>query len=425
MQSHEQSDGHDDTTRASLLPDVKLMETDSYPVCAEAPTYSSDVLSSQLHPNTSTALLPEQPDLITAPQVTGYLISAPQVTLNTTSIPSHEMSHGPDYGTLSFPPLSCKSLTSTSEDQSDTEAFDLTGVDEPDYIGDIHLLPSSIEVINPLPFPFLPRAWYEHEGRLHMANAARTRQRTQHPVDTMGDKLLSIHRSKVTGALQSNIEALQEEANKVSSPKAAHLNAVLKAAIFIEEGGPLVRTQEVGTVYHEAKEESVCYRSSSSSIYEILSKHLNITQVYINDKVFLIPGGTSCHVEKLVETVVFATNTDKIVNDRVTLRFQDHFKDSLQYMDSHRDRQVLKALMAEMTSVKFATQLQGISSRQGTTSAKRTLKPRLEKYSDIRRTSQIVRNDFTAAQQYRMTERLITARKGKYIRLLLKEGDGK
>ena len=57
-------------------------------------------------------------------------------------------------------------------------------------------------------------------------------------------------------------------------------------------------------------------------------------------------------------------------------------------MDTHRVRQVAKALIAELTSVRFAIKLQGIQSKQGTTSAKKGLAANLQKYSDIKTTSQ-------------------------------------
>ncbi len=125
---------------------------------------------------------------------------------------------------------------------------------------------------------------------------------------------------------------------------------------------------------------------------------------------------TGCEVERVIATVVDTVNEDKLVNDRVRERLQGIFSSSLQYLDSHRDRQVVKALVAEVTSIKFTAELQGISSRQGTTSAKASLLPRLNAYSEIRRTSQTVRSDLTTLQQHLLAERVISARKIKQIK---------
>ena len=84
----------------------------------------------------------------------------------------------------------------------------------------------------------------------------------------------------------------------------------------------------------------------------------------------------------------------------------------------------MKALFAELTSVKFTAKLQGIQSEQGTRSAKATLRPKLQKYSDIRKTSQIVRSDLTNQQQYNLTQRIISSRKVKEIRSVA-EGRGR
>ena len=62
----------------------------------------------------------------------------------------------------------------------------------------------------------------------------------------------------------------------------------------------------------------------------------------------------------------------------------------LQYLDTHRDRQVMKVLIVELTNVRFASTLQ---SRRGTTKAIKSLESRLGYYEEIHTTSQMVRND--------------------------------
>ena len=83
-----------------------------------------------------------------------------------------------------------------------------------------------------------------------------------------------------------------------------------------------------------------------------------------------------------------------------------------------RDRLVLKGIIAKVTSIKFAAALQGVGSRQGARSALNKLKPNLDKYEEIRATSQIVRNDMTCKQQYTLTNRIIFARKIKQIKVI-------
>ena len=76
--------------------------------------------------------------------------------------------------------------------------------------------------------------------------------------------------------------------------------------------------------------------------------------------------------------------------------------------------------MASLTSAKFAAELQGISSRQGTASARRSVATALIRYGDIKRTSQIVRSDLTNRQQYQLQNRIISARKVKEIKTIAK-----
>ena len=80
-------------------------------------------------------------------------------------------------------------------------------------------------------------------------------------------------------------------------------------------------------------------------------------------------------------------------------------------MDTHRDRQIVKAIFAELTSVSFATKLQGVKSRQGTTNVIKSIPSQLQRYKEIKTTSQVVRNDMTLSQQDQLTKRIIKQRK--------------
>ena len=70
-------------------------------------------------------------------------------------------------------------------------------------------------------------------------------------------------------------------------------------------------------------------------------------------------------------------------------------------MDSHRDRQVVKALLAELTSINFSAKLQGTHSRQGTSAATRSLRTNL----------QVVRSYMTTSQKHILKQQNINRRK--------------
>ena len=72
---------------------------------------------------------------------------------------------------------------------------------------------------------------------------------------------------------------------------------------------------------------------------------------------------------------------------------------------------MLKGIIAHITSISFATRLQGIQSRRGTRAALNKLSPALNQYQNIKISSQMVRNDLTTEQQYRLTNRVVATRK--------------
>jgi len=78
--------------------------------------------------------------------------------------------------------------------------------------------------------------------------------------------------------------------------------------------------------------------------------------------------------------------------------------------------------VAELVGNRFTSRLQGITSKKGIINARKGLHQGLQKYSEIRRTSQTLRSDVTVEQQHRVTERLISVRKLKEIRTI---GEGR
>ena len=275
--------------------------------------------------------------------------------------------------------------------------------------------------IKKLPFPNLPRSWYAKEQRLY--NVARDTLRRTRPIEKDStDAILCMNRSQVQGSLESNMETLgQTLSDPCSSAKACHYKAICETATYILANGPLVKTQDAGMVY--LKYKGLDTRKRSVEYYEIFSKHLNLVQVYIFDTAYLLPN-TCGNMECFVNTIQRSVNTGQIIRENITDRLKELFQSSLEYMDTHRDRQVMKALFAELTSVNFTTKLQGLHSRQGTTSAKKALSPNLHKFADIKTSSQTVRSDLTTLQQHRLTQRTVSARKLKEIRTIA-EGRGR
>ena len=231
-------------------------------------------------------------------------------------------------------------------------------------------------------------------------------------------------RSRVEGSLEKNLETLQEKLKSCSSTsKLVQYEAIYEVAKYLLTNGPIIKTKEVGMVYLKSK--GLQTQKSSCEYYEIFSKYLNIIQVYIFETAYLVSHNTN-RLKHFIQTIknIVDTEIQGNLNQCVVDRLRELIPSSLEYMDTHRDRQVVKALLAELTSINFATKLQGLCSRQGTTTAKRALVSNLKTFSDIKRTSQIARNDLTTLQQYQLTKRIISSRKVKEIRTIA-EGRGR
>ena len=90
---------------------------------------------------------------------------------------------------------------------------------------------------------------------------------------------------------------------------------------------------------------------------------------------------------------------------------------ALECIQSEHDRQVLKAILAQITSVNFTAKLQVyVQNRSSVSSAKASIHHKLTKLEEIQRTSLIVRNDMTVEAQRRLYKRIIQQRKIKEIR---------
>ena len=80
------------------------------------------------------------------------------------------------------------------------------------------------------------------------------------------------------------------EAGSESQQK--HLKAMIALGNYIIENGPLVQTQKLAGKYKEEKGIAVSQRVASSRLLVTMRKHLNVAQIYINSKGYVIqhPG---------------------------------------------------------------------------------------------------------------------------------------
>ena len=101
-------------------------------------------------------------------------------------------------------------------------------------------------------------------------------------------------------------------------------------------------------------------------IYELLSKHLNIIQIYISEKAFLMENrdcqllDVANDIQKMFESFNFRSK----LNTHVEEQIGDFYRTALNYLDTKRDRDTLKFLLTRVTSVNFMARLQGISNKK-------------------------------------------------------------
>ena len=251
---------------------------------------------------------------------------------------------------------------------------------------------------------------FEHSLQLRKRDKARK----SNPVVRDGNfKLLKLERGQMKGTIESNVLELEQKLCDISvtSKWNQHYKAVRR---YILGNGPLIRTGVLGEVYSSIKGTKPKH---PAEYFEIFSRYLNIIQIYISDSAYIMPN-VQGDIAKFIETVNDTVNSEGVVRDTISKRLAHLVVPSLQYMDTHRDRQVLKALIAELTSVKFTAEVLGFKSRQGVTSAKSAVSHGLARHLEIKKTSQIVRSDLTTRQQYELTPRIISKRKKDEIKTI-------
>ena len=110
---------------------------------------------------------------------------------------------------------------------------------------------------------------------------------------------------------------------------------------YVLLNAPLVTTQDAAKVYTSAK--GLQRNKDAGELYEILCKYLNLMQVYICGKGYLIQS-TGTNVENLIETIANPVNEDKLVNERVSDRLHSVFKTALKKWKGASVRQHLEGI---------------------------------------------------------------------------------
>ena len=215
-------------------------------------------------------------------------------------------------------------------------------------------------------------------GRRESHNRARANCRATNTLRNEKGEILATNRSKVSGRLEDNIKAIDEKILKDGTSKESKRLLAIKAVGEYLLKHPIMPTQEAGKMlaacFEKPSEEP--QRRKSVEIYKLLSKQLNIIQIYISEKAFLMEN-RECQllevandIQKMFESFNFRSR----LNTHVEEQIGDFYKTALTYLDTKRDRDTVKFLLTRVTSVNFMAKLQGISN-------KKSIPGKLEKFA--------------------------------------------
>ena len=256
------------------------------------------------------------------------------------------------------------------------------------------------------------RSFYKKRGDLYQKNSAR---RNDFQAQRKTNEMLECRRSKVAGTLQENVNYLKTKI-RFSNPKILpSLLGTLAVAEHILKHGPLVATTELCVVYQKANGTVSERRMMAAELFGIVTKHLNVMQLYIQGQAFMSENTTS-DFQSLVSFINNQKQSRKQFNDSVEDIIGGCFNEALQYMDSKRDRDTVIALMERLTSVNFvAKKLRNVQNKKAVQGCRDAFTENLRRFRDIKETSRVMRNDMTNEQQRTLTLRIANKRKLKEI----------
>ena len=255
-----------------------------------------------------------------------------------------------------------------NENQTVEQAGDLNQSNDKAYI----LFQQYIKERSSLPFPCASKRFYFKQNLKATKNSTRTARRAELPtLQGENKEVIGLQRSKVDGTLQENVESIENELNICKDEtKRAELVGAMEVAKEIKKH-ILLSTVDAAKTYKETKasllNKEVSDYFCAIDTYEKLAKHLNIDQIYIDRKAFLVEskGASIGEVVSRVQTVLEKLQLTDNVADNVSSTLIGKFNDILQYLDTKKDRDVLEAIVAKITSIKTVVSLKGNQSFKG------------------------------------------------------------
>ena len=116
-----------------------------------------------------------------------------------------------------------------------------------------------------------------------------------------------------------------------------------------------------------------------------MTKHLNVAQIYINNKGFIIEnrGKELLDVLKSMENI--NEFDQKAINEKVDKVIGSDFDIICEYLDSKQDRDTLKAILTKITSAKFMAKLAGVRDKRAFQRSKHQVDLNIKLFKEMKR----------------------------------------
>lgn len=263
--------------------------------------------------------------------------------------------------------------------------------------------------------------WYAKRGITYNSNLARSEERTKNAVIIQDNEMKGLIRGNAKGSLAQNVEDLLERLSTAGSPKQhAHLSTMISLASHIMNNGLIVPTQDLAKKYKELKHLKESTHLESSCLLEIMSKHLNVAQIYIEGKGYIIENHGR-ELAKVVESLQQLRESDQaIVNRKVEEAVGSTYETLLKYLDTKRDRDTVKAILAKITSAKCMAKLANVQDKRSFSHSKGLVFRNLYLFEEMKQGIEVTEPTMSEEARRKKCNRLLQKMKIEKLRHIFK-----
>ena len=284
--------------------------------------------------------------------------------------------------------------------------------------------------------------WYNKQGELSKANAARSEKRRSYQTGEIvinHDTFSFLLGSQTKEPLSDSISRLEEKVHGADGKEKARLMGILEVARSLRDSFPLMKTQKAGQMYKakisesdemQNENEPKILRTSSSEIYALLSKHLNIMHLKIKGTGFIMESKDRGPFREFFEQMSDLLQTENFkssLNRHIENQIGRTYKPLLSYMDTERDKSAMKYILSKITSVNFASKLQNTSNKDAIRRSRDLVPSQLRRFSELREDvrKELGNRNLSKRQKCYLMKRTLEAEKMKQIRVRNSERTGR